>query len=95
MSRDEDRWALQDAKARLSEVVDRAGRTGRPQLITRRGQEAAVLISPALYHKLADRRSRKSLLEFFAQSPLAELPDATWDAILDRSKDTGRTVELE
>jgi prevent-host-death family protein len=37
------RWALQDAKNRFSEVVD-AALEGQPQIVTRRGVEAAVII---------------------------------------------------
>jgi prevent-host-death family protein len=35
-------WAVQDAKARFSEVLDLAERKG-PQIITRRGVEVAVI----------------------------------------------------
>ena len=37
-------WALQDAKNRFSEVVENAMSKG-PQLITRRGQDAVVVVS--------------------------------------------------
>lgn len=36
-------WPVQDAKARFSEMLDRALRQG-PQVVTRRGMEAAVLV---------------------------------------------------
>jgi antitoxin Phd len=36
-------WQLQDAKARFSEFLDAALRKG-PQVVTRRGVEAAVLV---------------------------------------------------
>lgn len=45
-----DAWALQDAKARLSEVVRAAQKT--PQKITLRGEEAAFVISPEDFRKL-------------------------------------------
>lgn len=38
------RWNLETAKAQFSEVV-RAAESGEPQLITRRGQPAAVLMA--------------------------------------------------
>jgi antitoxin Phd len=38
-------WALQDAKNRFSEVVDRAMEDG-PQLVTRHGREAVVMWCP-------------------------------------------------
>jgi len=37
-------WQLQEAKARFSEVVEASLKEG-PQVITRRGQETAVLVS--------------------------------------------------
>jgi prevent-host-death family protein len=37
------RWPVQDAKARFSELLDTALREG-PQIVTRRGIEAAVLV---------------------------------------------------
>jgi prevent-host-death family protein len=39
-----DSWKLQDAKARFSEVVDRALRHG-PQIVTRHGQNTAVIVA--------------------------------------------------
>ncbi len=36
-------WPVQDAKARFSEMLDRCLKEG-PQVITRRGAEAAVLV---------------------------------------------------
>ena len=49
-------WALQDAKARLSEVVRAAGRT--PQHITLRGVPAAVVISPEEYNRLQGKKTK-------------------------------------
>ena len=39
-----DTWKLQDAKARFSEVVDRALRDG-PQLVTRHGENTVVIVA--------------------------------------------------
>ncbi len=44
-------WQLQDAKNKLSEVVDTSIVNG-PQIITRRGRNTAVLISYDEYQKL-------------------------------------------
>ncbi len=44
-------WQLQDAKARLSEVVEAAMR-GEPQHITRRGKEAVVVLSERAFEAL-------------------------------------------
>jgi prevent-host-death family protein len=45
------RWALQDAKNKLSEVV-RAAERGEPQIVTRRGVETAVVISHDEFERL-------------------------------------------
>jgi prevent-host-death family protein len=45
-------WSLQDAKNKLSEVVDAAVH-GRPQLVTRRGVKTAVVMSYEDYTRVA------------------------------------------
>ena len=56
-------WPVQDAKARFSEFLD-ACLTEGPQLVTRRGAEAAVLVPVAEWRRLqsAARPSLKQLL---------------------------------
>lgn len=56
-------WPLQDAKARFSEFLDTCLAQG-PQLVTRRGAEAAVLVSIDEWRRLqaAARPSLKVLL---------------------------------
>lgn len=78
------RWRLQDAKNRFSEVV-REARTAGPQVITVRGEEAAVVLSPEEFHRLT--RSGVSLAEFLRTSPLAEVE-------LERSRELGRELDL-
>ena len=63
----ENEWQLQEAKNRLSEVINLALSKG-PQLITRRGEKTAVLISYTEYEKLCKAGGRLS--EFFRESPL-------------------------
>ncbi len=62
-------WQLQEAKNKLSEVVDDALRDG-PQVITRHGAKVAVVLSYTDYRKIA--ASRPKLSTFFRESPLAE-----------------------
>ena len=62
-------WPVQEARARLSQLIDEA-LVGRPQRISRRGKDVAVLISAAEYDRLV--QPRESLVEFFRNSPLAE-----------------------
>ena len=79
-------WQLQEAKNRLSQVVDLALHDG-PQTITLRGKPAAVVVSVEDYRKLTAPRT--GLSQFFRQSPLREV-----DLDLERSADLPREVEL-
>ncbi|MEZ5454079.1 MAG: type II toxin-antitoxin system Phd/YefM family antitoxin [Thiothrix sp.] len=56
-------WAVQDAKARFSEFLDACLANG-PQIVTRRGAEAAVLVPVEVWKRLqaAARPSLKTLL---------------------------------
>ena len=53
------RWAVQDAKSRFSEFLDTAMADG-PQIVTRRGVEAAVLV-PMEHWRRLERLSRPDL----------------------------------
>ena len=80
------RWQLQDAKNRLSELVRKAREEG-PQVITLRGRDAVVVVSANEFGKLS--RPRGSLVDFFRKSPLTGV-----ELDLDRSRDTGRRIDL-
>lgn len=64
-------WPVQDAKARFSEFLDTCLAEG-PQLVTRRGSEAAVLVSIDQWRRLQAqaRPSLKAVL--LAQEPRIE-----------------------
>jgi prevent-host-death family protein len=79
-------WALQDAKNKFSELVETTLRDG-PQVVTRRGKEAVVVMPAGAYRALT--KPRGSLVAFFAKSPLKGV---TLDVA--RSRDTGREVSL-
>ncbi len=81
-------WALQDAKARFSELARRAQRDG-PQRVTVRGKPALVVLSQEDYLALVRRRARKPLAALLEKSPVAGL-----SLDLTRAKDTGRRVDL-
>jgi antitoxin Phd len=82
-------WQLQAAKAQFSEVIRRA-RTDGPQVVTKQGKEEVVILPIEQYKRLTERsKQSKSLVQFFADSPLAE---AGLD--LERKPDYGRTVDL-
>ncbi len=63
-------WTVAEAKAHLSELLERAA--SQPQVITRRGRRAAVVVSVEEW----ERKTRRvgSLADFFAGSPLREGP---------------------
>lgn len=61
-------WTVAEAKAHLSELIDRADREG-PQTISRRGKEIVVVVATEEWHQKSTRKG--SLAEFFANSPLA------------------------
>jgi antitoxin Phd len=62
-------WQLQEAKNKLSEVVEEAISHG-PQVITKRGVEAVIVLSYVEYRKML--LGQKPLSVFFHESPLVE-----------------------
>ena len=55
------KWPVQDAKAKFSELLDTALAEG-PQIVTKRGEEAAVLLPIEQWRKL-ERLTRPNLKE--------------------------------
>jgi len=60
-------WTVAEAKAKFSEVIERARSEG-PQTITRKGRTAAVLVGAEEWERKTSRAG--NLAEFFAVSPL-------------------------
>ncbi|MBR0963619.1 type II toxin-antitoxin system Phd/YefM family antitoxin [Bradyrhizobium diazoefficiens] len=77
----DDTWTLANAKARLSEVIERA-QTG-PQVITRHGKPNAVIVSADEWARKTTRKG--TLAEFLLASPLRGA-----DLDLERVHDTPR-----
>ena len=69
-------WQMQEAKARLSEVVKCAESEG-PQNITLHGQSVAVVVSRAMFERLTG--NDQSLLDFMRRSPLYGADDIALD----------------
>jgi len=67
-----ERWRLQDAKARFSEVVKRAREHG-PQRVTLHGKDAVVIVSAETYDRERDRHTGRRLVEALALSPLTDI----------------------
>lgn len=78
-------WQVQEAKARLSEMIERAEREG-PQTITRHGAERAVVLSVADYRALA-------VLKPDFKAHLLGGPKVDEFSVT-RDRDPGRSIEL-
>lgn len=78
-------WTVADAKARLSEVIDRAQRD--PQVITRHGKPSAVVVSAEEWARKTARKG--SLAEFLLGSPLRGV-----ELELERDRETPRDLDL-
>ena len=62
-----DTWTVAEAKAKFSEVIERA-RAGGPQTVTRNGRTAVVIVAAEDWERKTKRVG--NLAEFFASSPL-------------------------
>lgn len=82
-------WQLQTAKAQFSELFRRA-RTEGPQVVTRQGKEQVVVLPAEQFARLTKQaRQPKSLVKFFAESPLTHVK-----LDLTRNVDPGREIKL-
>jgi prevent-host-death family protein len=82
--RHDTRWQVQEAKQRFSEVLRRAQSDG-PQIITRHGEEVAVIIEATEFHRLA--HGTADFKEFLTTGPTFD------DLDLSRSEDRPREVD--
>lgn len=80
---DGDRWTVAEAKARFSEVIDRAQREG-AQMVTKHGTPTAVVLSAEEYERL--RTAQRSFKEFLLSAPFEKLD-------LDGPRHAARTVD--
>ncbi len=78
-------WQLQQAKSRFSEVVDRSLKEG-PQLVTRRGEEAVVILAASDYRRLTGQAPQ--LMDCLLNAPRGEA------LIIERSREAIRDVTL-
>ena len=80
------RWTIAEAKARLSEVIERAHSEG-PRILTKNGRSTAVVISIEEREKKTARKG--SLAEFLLASPLRDV-----DLDIERSQDDARALDF-
>ena len=79
------RWQLQEAKQRFSELVRHARANG-PQVVTKHGEEVAVVVGIEEYRRLTEELP--SFKEFLLAAP-------DLDALgIDRLRERARVVEL-
>lgn len=78
-------WQLQEAKSRFSEVVDLSIKEG-PQLVTRRGEEAVVILAAADFRRLTGQTPR--LMECLLNAPRGK------PLALERSPEPVRRIDL-
>lgn len=76
-------WTVADAKAKFSEVLDKAETEG-PQRITRHGRTAAIVVAAKEWRRKANRKG--NLSEFFGAAPLRGLKPGHLKLRLDRPK---------
>jgi prevent-host-death family protein len=69
-------WQMQEAKARLSEVIKCAESEG-PQNITLHGELVAVVVSRTMFERLTG--NEHSLVDFMRESPLYGLDEVSLD----------------
>lgn len=80
------RWQVQEAKQRFSEVL-RAAESGEAQIVTKYGEEVAVVIDIAEYRQL--RGESTGLMAYLRAEPQVEV-----DLEVERSRDEPREIDL-
>jgi antitoxin Phd len=78
-------WQVQEAKTRLSEVIQEANEKG-PQIITRHGAERAVVLSIEDYRALTAHKP--SLKDYLLSGPKVDRFEIA------RDRDPGREIDL-
>lgn len=80
------RWQVQEAKQRFSEVL-RAAASGEPQIVTRHGEEVAVVIDIAEYRRL--RGESVGFMDYLRAEPYVDV-----DLEAERARDLPRDIDL-
>ncbi|HEY5009029.1 MAG TPA: type II toxin-antitoxin system Phd/YefM family antitoxin [Caulobacteraceae bacterium] len=85
-------WSLAEAKAKFSEVVEKA-RTEGPQHVTRNGKEAVVVVSTTEWAKHSQTPAR-SFVEALLDPAARVLKRKEIARLFARDPDPGRAVDL-
>ncbi|CAN5840742.1 hypothetical protein BH11PSE13_BH11PSE13_16360 [soil metagenome] len=78
-------WQMQEAKARLSELVKSAQL--QPQDIAIHGKSVAVIVSRETFDRLS--QGQGTLLDFMRRSPLFEAEDVVFERDASLTRETG------
>ena len=78
-------WRVNDAKNRFSELIEEANSSG-PQVITRHGNERAVVISIEEYRALTAHKP--DLKSYLLGGPKVD------DLVIDRDRSVSRTIDF-
>ena len=84
-------WALQDAKAKFSEVVDRALTEGQ-QEVTRHGRPAVVVVAQERFKELIDHAPEKPKISF--GQFLLTMPQGGPDGLFERIQTFPRDIDF-
>jgi len=87
-----DHWQIQDAKQRFSEMI-RAVTSEGPQVITRHGEDVAVVVDIAEYRRLT--RPAVDLAGILLGGPKINDADVFAEIEAERKADLGRSVDFE
>ena len=78
-------WQMQDAKARMSELVKSA--QSQPQDITVHGKSMAVVVSRSTFDRLS--QAQGSLVDFMRRSPLVDADDVVLERDTSLTREAG------
>jgi len=89
-----DHWQIQEAKQRFSEMI-RAVTSKGPQVITRHGEDIAIVIDVSEFHRLT--RAAVNLTDVLLGGPKVDdsIIDIFAEIEAERQADLGREVDLE
>jgi prevent-host-death family protein len=89
-----DHWQIQEAKQRFSEMI-RAVTSQGPQVITRHGEDIAVVIDVSEFHRLT--RAAVNLTDILLGGPKVDdsIIDVFAEIEAERKADFGRPIDLE
>jgi prevent-host-death family protein len=94
VSRSADHWQIQDAKQRFSEMIRAVAQEG-PQVITRHGEDVAVVVDIAEYRRLT--RPAVDLAGILLGGPKIDNGEAEVFTKIEaeRKADYGRAIDLQ